>query len=832
MSPTGDGLLCGGLKMVDPSTGFIKWGVPLGFSDQALQTLVFSPDGSQIAGVYNYQLNIWRASDGALLNTIGSGLDDNAYAAWSPDGSRLVLGSSAPGEAEVMYLTSTWTTMGSFKSPDGTFIGFGEPAFSPDGTVIATGTYPYGQIAFWNASDGSFIKSVAIPTTFPEPSLAWISNSTLIFNGSVTYSLDYGTLAINEIYSGGTSRVSTSFDRSLITLAANDNLDYDYALLRMSDFSQLWSSTGAPYGWGCPAISPDDSRMFVPYMLTVLNTSDFSVLGQWAAHYGYSSGAVETPSGRLVVSAGSDGKLMFWDQASGAPLYSSSSANIINCLTVSPDSSVVASGGGYALEGGPLGVLDLWNVSDGSLLRTFSSFSRFVYNLAFSPDGQTLYASGIDSGYGAVKALKVSDGTQLWARQFNLNSGGMMCVSLDGSTIAVYDSGAISTATTLWVLKASTGQVLWSAAAGSVNSCAFSPDGSKLVVIGTLPSNHVLNEFNSASGSLIGYLKTPTDFTYSVAFSPDGQTFACEGSWANVVILRASDLHVLGTYGDGTNGGTSSLAYSSDGRNLLYGAGAGDVVCALNPNYVPLTPTSVSVTPSTITGPQATGTVTIAYPAPYGGATVALASTNTAAATVPATVVVPQAATSATFPVANANTGVLALNATIEATLGGTTQSAAVQANPIVLAGSVTLGDYGGSESAVAVTVDVRSPGTTTALESHTVNLASNGGFQVPTRLVGTFDVAVKGSHWLRRVLKNVSISTTGATGLSASLINGDVNGDNTVNLADLVAIAAAWRSTSGASNWNPNADLNGDGVVNLSDWMIVARNWRQSGDR
>ena len=62
--------------------------------------------------------------------------------------------------------------------------------------------------------------------------------------------------------------------------------------------------------------------------------------------------------------------------------------------------------------------------------------------------------------------------------------------------------------------------------------------------------------------------------------------------------------------------------------------------------------------------------------------------------------------------------------------------------------------------------------------------------------------------------------------------MDGDVNGDNTINLADLMAIAAAWRSTPGSSNWNPNADLNGDGAVNLSDWMIVVKNWRMTGDQ
>ena len=73
--------------------------------------------------------------------------------------------------------------------------------------------------------------------------------------------------------------------------------------------------------------------------------------------------------------------------------------------------------------------------------------------------------------------------------------------------------------------------------------------------------------------------------------------------------------------------------------------------------------------------------------------------------------------------------------------------------------------------------------------------------------------------------------ATSGASGVSFSLVDGDVNGDNNVNLADLLAISAAWRSTPGSPNWNPKADLNGDGKVNLADWLIVSKSRRQTGD-
>jgi probable HAF family extracellular repeat protein len=147
--------------------------------------------------------------------------------------------------------------------------------------------------------------------------------------------------------------------------------------------------------------------------------------------------------------------------------------------------------------------------------------------------------------------------------------------------------------------------------------------------------------------------------------------------------------------------------------------------------------------------------------------------------------------------------------------------------------GTVTLQNYEGDVTLVPVTIEIRTAGTTTVLQRQTVYLNSDGSFSFPSTLGGTFDVAAKASHWLRKKITSVAFSGGGiVSGLSFSLLNGDVNGDNTINLADLVAMAAAWRTTPGAAKWNANADLNGDGAVNLSDWLIAARNWRKTGDK
>ena len=147
--------------------------------------------------------------------------------------------------------------------------------------------------------------------------------------------------------------------------------------------------------------------------------------------------------------------------------------------------------------------------------------------------------------------------------------------------------------------------------------------------------------------------------------------------------------------------------------------------------------------------------------------------------------------------------------------------------------GNVGLSDFPGDATKVPIALEVRTPGTLTVLQRRTIFVKPGGTFSFPSVLQGTFDVSIKASHWLRKTLHNVTFPGTGyVTGLTFSLINGDVNGDNNINLADLNAVSRAWRATPGSPNWNPYADLNSDGTVNLADWNIVSKNWRKIGDQ
>jgi hypothetical protein len=58
--------------------------------------------------------------------------------------------------------------------------------------------------------------------------------------------------------------------------------------------------------------------------------------------------------------------------------------------------------------------------------------------------------------------------------------------------------------------------------------------------------------------------------------------------------------------------------------------------------------------------------------------------------------------------------------------------------------------------------------------------------------------------------------------------IPGDLNGDFTVGLSDLVILARAYGSRPSNPNWNANGDIDGNGVVGLSDLVIMATHYGQ----
>lgn len=148
------------------------------------------------------------------------------------------------------------------------------------------------------------------------------------------------------------------------------------------------------------------------------------------------------------------------------------------------------------------------------------------------------------------------------------------------------------------------------------------------------------------------------------------------------------------------------------------------------------------------------------------------------------------------------------------------------------VSGVVTLQGLSSSVPAgIKVSVEIRPLGTLTPVETHTVPIDAAGNFILATGVpAGSYDVAVKGPNWLRSTQGNVRFGSDGIAGLSFTLQNGDVNGDNAVTLGDFALLRAAFGTSAGDAGWNPCADLNGDGSVTLADFALLRSNFGSTG--
>lgn len=147
------------------------------------------------------------------------------------------------------------------------------------------------------------------------------------------------------------------------------------------------------------------------------------------------------------------------------------------------------------------------------------------------------------------------------------------------------------------------------------------------------------------------------------------------------------------------------------------------------------------------------------------------------------------------------------------------------------ISGTVTLDSWDASPATQPLTVVLRQGGVDVETISN-VSMDINGAFSCTTSRTGLHDVVVKAPHWLaRKYPTTVNLTSSGVSGLSFSLTNGDCDGDNEVGIGDYSVLSAAFNSDPNSGNWNADADLNGDESVDIGDYAILSASYGQNGD-
>lgn len=153
----------------------------------------------------------------------------------------------------------------------------------------------------------------------------------------------------------------------------------------------------------------------------------------------------------------------------------------------------------------------------------------------------------------------------------------------------------------------------------------------------------------------------------------------------------------------------------------------------------------------------------------------------------------------------------------------GNDYSVIVNAPNSSLSGNIELDGYSADPTGLTATLEFRTPSTTNVIHSYPITLNGSSNYSVASVVAGTWDVAVKFSHWLRNKVTS-KVIVAGANTVDISQLNGDGDMDNAVTLGDLNSIFINFAAP------DPDNDLDGSGQVDLPDLNIVFINFGQAG--
>ncbi len=285
---------------------------------------------------------------------------------------------------------------------------------------------------------------------------------------------------------------------------------------------------------------------------------------------------VFSPDGNLLAYAGGDETIKLWDVPAGRQhVETQRHVGVVTCLAFSPDGQTLASAGGDR-------TIKLWNVSTGRAPRqpknrTAAQLNRedlsgYVWCARFSPDGKLLAASygrGGIPGCGKITIWDVSDG-QVVATFDNLATSRHLAFSRDGKMLA---AGFQDAKARVWDLATQEQIAEFSPNKGRTVSCvAFSTDGKTLA---TASSYGICTLWDIGTRQKVDVIEGHGKGFLFVTYSPDGKLLATASYDSTVILWDAKTRQQRHRLTDHTAWVTSAV-FSPDSRWLVTTGGEFD----------------------------------------------------------------------------------------------------------------------------------------------------------------------------------------------------------------------------------------------------------------
>lgn len=395
--------------------------------------VAFNPNGAQIAiGSTDARIYLLNGRSGAIERVLEGHTGLIAYRGlgFSPDGT-LLASASTDGTVRI-WNPNTGAERARVRRPGLQALSIG---WSADGARLAISSDTSGEVLVWDAATETVTQSIRLGQGLVV-AMAYSPTGKILGMGGISGALRLRLLDQGQdltLTGGAPTLQYLAFLNETNLVAASDT--GGVTVIDLSQQTQTRTLDGLAGRAYSVAVSPNGNL--------IAGGSDSGAIILWEARSGRQIRALEGLGGTIFLLAfSSDGRYLtavndaaapevaVWEVQNGAFQYIfTAHRDLISSLAIQPGGRLIATTGSD-------GTLRLWDLADGSLIRTIDATADqgWFSSVAFSPDGALLVTGGLD---GSVEFWNPGTGERLHG--VNVQQGSVLALAFraDGAQLAV-----------------------------------------------------------------------------------------------------------------------------------------------------------------------------------------------------------------------------------------------------------------------------------------------------------------------------------------------------------------------------------------------------------